>query len=106
MNICFQNFITKARARVGVPRFPEELDRCVCELIGKMSFALFDEKCRKSGLSQAAIDAFKHNYDQLLAGETGLVRACDSEVVGTPFLSMAIWLIPSVLGELRCQRAP
>jgi hypothetical protein len=46
-----------------------------------MSFALFEEKCKNAGLSQAAVDAFKHNYDQLLAGETGLVGYGRSEVV-------------------------
>lgn len=28
-----------------------------------------------AGLSQAAVDAFKHNYEQLVAGVTGLVSA-------------------------------
>lgn len=30
---------------------------------------------RHAGLSNAAIDAFKHNYEQLVAGVTGLVRS-------------------------------
>jgi hypothetical protein len=38
-----------------------------------MSFQAFEKKCQDAGLSQAAIDAFKHNYDQLVAGETGMV---------------------------------
>jgi hypothetical protein len=29
----------------------------------------------EAGLSGAAMDAFKHNYDQLIAGVTGLVSA-------------------------------
>jgi len=29
----------------------------------------------QAGLSGAAMDAFKHNYDQLIAGVTGLVSA-------------------------------
>lgn len=37
-------------------------------------FAPFEEKMRKEGLSDAAIDAFRHNYEQLIAGVTGLVR--------------------------------
>lgn len=64
-----------------------------------MSFSLFEEKCRKAGLSQAAIDAFKYNYDQLLAGETGLVRGCGSEVVGSTVISMYVWLICRVSGD-------
>ena len=35
---------------------------------------LFETKMRAEGLSQAAVDAFKHNYEQLVAGVTGLVR--------------------------------
>ena len=31
---------------------------------------------RKADLSQAAIDAFRLNYEQLVAGVTGLVRSC------------------------------
>lgn len=37
---------------------------------------LFTEKMTKAGLSQAAQDAFKQNYEQLVAGVTGLVRVC------------------------------
>ena len=33
----------------------------------------FEEKMRKADLSQAAIDAFRLNYEQLVAGVTGLV---------------------------------
>lgn len=36
---------------------------------------LFQAKMAKAGLSQAAQDAFKRNYEQLVAGVTGLVRA-------------------------------
>ena len=36
-------------------------------------FGPFEEKMRKEGLSDAAIDAFRHNYEQLVAGVTGLV---------------------------------
>lgn len=36
-------------------------------------FAPFEEKMRAEGLSDAAIDAFRHNYEQLVAGATGLV---------------------------------
>jgi UDP-N-acetylglucosamine pyrophosphorylase len=36
-------------------------------------FGPFEEKMRKEGLSDAAIDAFRHNYEQLIAGVTGLV---------------------------------
>jgi hypothetical protein len=37
------------------------------------NFAPFEEKMRAEGLSDAAIDAFRHNYEQLVAGVTGLV---------------------------------
>lgn len=36
-------------------------------------FNAFEEKMRKADLSQAAIDAFRLNYEQLVAGVTGLV---------------------------------
>ena len=39
----------------------------------KGDFAAFEEKMRAEGLSDAAIDAFRHNYEQLVAGVTGLV---------------------------------
>jgi hypothetical protein len=34
----------------------------------------FEQKMQDAGLSQAAIDAFRLNYEQLVAGVTGLVR--------------------------------
>ena len=37
-------------------------------------FGPFEEKMKAEGLSEAAIDAFRHNYEQLVAGVTGLVR--------------------------------
>lgn len=36
---------------------------------------LFETKMKGADLSKAAIDAFKHNYEQLVAGVTGLVRS-------------------------------
>lgn len=36
-------------------------------------FRPFEEKMKAEGLSDAAIDAFRHNYEQLVAGVTGLV---------------------------------
>lgn len=38
-------------------------------------FELFEKKMRGEGLSEAAIDAFRHNYEQLVQGVTGMVRA-------------------------------
>lgn len=35
----------------------------------------FEAKMKAKGLSEAAIAAFKSNYDQLVGGETGLVGA-------------------------------
>lgn len=40
-------------------------------------FAAFEEKMRAKGLSDAAVAAFKHNYEQLVAGVTGLVPEVD-----------------------------
>ena len=39
-------------------------------------WAEFEAKMAAQGLSRAAVDAFKHNYEQLVGGATGLVRAC------------------------------
>ena len=37
-------------------------------------FELFEKKMRAEGLSEAAIDAFRYNYQQLVQGVTGMVR--------------------------------
>ncbi len=39
-------------------------------------FAAYEQRMKKENLSQAAIDAFKGNYDQLVSGVTGLVSPC------------------------------
>lgn len=39
----------------------------------KGDFGPFEKKMKDEGLSDAAIDAFRHNYEQLIAGVTGLV---------------------------------
>lgn len=44
-------------------------------------FDLFDKKMRAEGLSDAAIDAFRHNYQQLVEGVTGMVPEDDIEAV-------------------------
>lgn len=36
-------------------------------------FAAYEQRMKKENLSQAAIDAFKGNFDQLVSGVTGLV---------------------------------
>ena len=36
----------------------------------------FEAKMQKAGLSNAAMDAFRHNYEQLIAGVSGLVGPC------------------------------
>lgn len=41
----------------------------------------FEEKMKAAGLSEAAVGAFKQNYDQLVAGVTGLVPEADIEPV-------------------------
>ena len=37
-------------------------------------FELFEKKMRAEGLSEAAVDAFRYNYQQLVQGVTGMVR--------------------------------
>ena len=39
----------------------------------------FEEKMKAAGLSEAAIGAFRLNYEQLVAGVTGLVRLHDPQ---------------------------
>jgi hypothetical protein len=46
------------------------------------NWAMFEEKMKAEGLSQAAIGAFKHNYDQLVKGVTGLVSAASLSKIG------------------------
>jgi UTP--glucose-1-phosphate uridylyltransferase len=41
----------------------------------------FEAKMKADGLNEAAIAAFRHNYEQLLAGETGLVPESEIEPV-------------------------
>ena len=36
-------------------------------------FAAYEQRMKKENLSQAAIDAFRANFDQLVSGATGLV---------------------------------
>ena len=36
-------------------------------------FPEFEAKMRTAGLSDAAIDAFRHSYDMLVAGHTGMI---------------------------------
>lgn len=44
----------------------------------------FEEKMKAAGLSEAAIGAFRLNYEQLVAGATGLVSlmACEDQIRG------------------------
>lgn len=41
----------------------------------------FEEKMRADGLSDAAIAAFRHNYEQLVAGEDGIVPEGSIEAI-------------------------
>ena len=43
----------------------------------------FEEKMKAAGLSEAAIGAFRLNYEQLVAGVTGLVRLHDLRLADT-----------------------
>ena len=52
-------------------------------------FNAFEEKMRKADLSQAAIDAFRLNYEQLVAGVTGLVSCRIFSIVFPSLLSAA-----------------
>ena len=49
-------------------------------------FEMFRAKMDAAGLSEAAIAAFKRNYDQLVAGVTGLVsaHACAHTIIAAP----------------------
>ena len=38
-------------------------------------FVLFEQKMQKAGLSKAAIDAFRLNYEQLVGGATGMASS-------------------------------
>lgn len=50
-------------------------------------WAAFAEKMKAAGLSEAAIGAFKHNFDQLVAGVTGLCPESEIEpVTELPYL--------------------
>ncbi len=69
----------------------------------KMSFEAFEQKMKAEGLSQAAIDAFRLNYEQLTGGATGLVRLsrtqgrCLSGYYGVlRFRSMSLFVLGSV----------
>lgn len=41
----------------------------------------FTEKMKGDGLNPAAIAAFKHNYEQLVAGNDGIVAESDIEAI-------------------------
>ncbi len=43
-------------------------------MAGGNKFELFEKKMRAEGLSEAAVDAFRYNYQQLVEGVTGMVR--------------------------------
>ena len=43
-------------------------------MAGGDKFELFEKKMRAEGLSEAAVDAFRYNYQQLVQGVTGMVR--------------------------------
>jgi len=47
---------------------------CCSDNTSQDKFAPFADKMQAAGLSAAAIAAFKHNFDQLVSGVTGLVR--------------------------------
>jgi hypothetical protein len=45
----------------------------------------FVEKMKADGLNDAAIAAFKHNYEQLVAGNDGIVAESDIEAVAVRY---------------------
>lgn len=50
----------------------------------------FEKKMKDAGLTEAAIAAFRMNYDQLAGGATGLVSAsCSSSLANKPFQRVA-----------------
>ncbi len=48
-----------------------------------MSFAPFAEKMRGAGLPEVAVEAFRHCYDRLRAGESGAIAEAEIEPVAT-----------------------
>ena len=55
---------------------PMDKDWVVVEACGTFmsdTFLEYANKMRKAGLSEAAIRAFKHSYDNLVAGQTGMI---------------------------------
>lgn len=45
-------------------------------------FQPFLAKCKEQNMSDAAISAFKHNFEQLAAGATGMVGTHNTYAVG------------------------
>ncbi len=53
---------------------------------GDAQFAAFRVKMAEEGLRESCINAFKHSYDKLARGETGIIRYATTRVrvrVGT-----------------------
>lgn len=75
------------------------LDVLLCPLI-LQTWPLFEKKMKSAHLSSAAIDAFKHNYSQLVAGVTGLVRG--TWVSWAVFLSGVLTLVWIPLSGVGC----
>ena len=46
--------------------------------------ALYEKKMKAEGLSNAAIAAFKSNFEKLVAGEDGIVRAPNTFLLAHP----------------------
>ena len=89
----------KAQSRCSDAR-PSALAECSIVLLTLLrmqeesQWPLFEAKMQAAGLSAAAIGAFKANYDQLVAGVTGMVSlsfmlssvsaVCDRAAAGSP----------------------
>ena len=57
-------------------------------ILDRAKFAAFEAKMKAQGLSMAAIAAFKSNYDQLVAGATGLVPEAEiAPAADLPYLA-------------------
>ena len=77
----FQTGFSTTQTRVSAESRIDKADLCGCTpayqnpnsaYIAKMDKVV--TKMKEAGLSEAAIGAFKQNYEQLVAGVTGLVR--------------------------------
>lgn len=67
----------------------------------RMGFEKFESKMKDAGCSQAAIDAFRVNYEQLVGGATGMVSCCKHAMWYLLDCSCPIYISPRKNGSRR-----